>query len=217
MPVKKRTPLKHKSVSFSDDITQTQHNHHHRKKQNGERPPVFIRKTWLTIPWHLIALVYIYVKVFNNYNTAELLACLVPLQILYTIFQFNKATIYGNKRLKFNYSLAAISILACIVLSIPVVVIIILFGAPLLELLWETWLLALHCSFLAYPAVYSVLNCDFKVGLWKRYFILIVVGCWISCVVIPLDWDRDWQAWPIPIVIGAYLGAFVGFAYGAYL
>jgi hypothetical protein len=25
-----------------------------------------------------------------------------------------------------------------------------------------------------------------------------------------LDWDRDWQAWPIPVVTGAYLGWAVG-------
>lgn len=77
--------------------------------------------------------------------------------------------------------------------------------------------MSLHFAFLAYPAVYSVFNCDFKVGLWKKYFIFIVVGGWISCVVIPLDWDRDWQNWPIPIVVGGYLGALVGYTIGAYI
>ncbi|KAL3232101.1 Glycosylphosphatidylinositol anchor biosynthesis protein 11 [Nakaseomyces bracarensis] len=216
MPVKQRTGRKHKSVSFSDDITQTQH-HHKKKNDNHDRPPVFIRKTWLTIPWHLLVLVWVYIKVLPNYDTVKLLLCLVPCQILYTIFQLNKSTIYGNKRLKFKYSLAFFSLLACGLLSIPVLAIIILFGAPLLELIEETWLLALHCSYLAYPAVYSLFTCDFKVGIWKKYFIMIVVGCWISCVVIPLDWDRDWQAWPIPIVIGGYLGAFVGYSIGAYI
>lgn len=214
MPVKKRTARKHKSVSFSDDITQS---HHHQRKKNGhDRPPVFIRKTWLTIPWHLLGLIYLYVKVIP-FETPQLLFCLIPCQILYTMFQFNKSTIYGNKRLKFKYSLAVFSLLACLLLSVPVMAIIILFGAPLLELVQETWLLALHCSYLAYPAVYSLFICDFKVGIWKKYLILIVVGCWVSCVVIPLDWDRDWQAWPIPIVIGGYLGAFIGYSIGAYI
>lgn len=28
-------------------------------------------------------------------------------------------------------------------------------------------------------------------------------------VPIPLDWDREWQKWPVTIVTGTYLGWFV--------
>lgn len=28
-------------------------------------------------------------------------------------------------------------------------------------------------------------------------------GSWAGCIVIPLDWDRPWQAWPIPNVVGS--------------
>lgn len=35
-------------------------------------------------------------------------------------------------------------------------------------------------------------------------------GAWIGAIVLPLDWDRDWQAWPISCVIATYVGHSVG-------
>lgn len=35
-------------------------------------------------------------------------------------------------------------------------------------------------------------------------------GAWIGAIVLPLDWDRDWQAWPISCVISTYVGHSVG-------
>lgn len=206
-----------KRVTFSDDTTITTHQTHKKKDLDYDRPPVYMRKTITTIPLHLLALLYYYIKISDNYDTLNLLFTLIPLQIAYLIFQFNKSTIYGNKRLKTNIPLLLITVGGSIALSVPAMIIIILFGAPFVEHIFQTWLLALHASFLAYPALYSVFNCDFKVGLWKKYFIAIMIGGWISCVVIPLDWDRDWQVWPIPVVIGIYLGAFVGYSITAYI
>lgn len=37
-----------------------------------------------------------------------------------------------------------------------------------------------------------------------------LVGAWIGAVPIPLDWDREWQKWPVTIVTGAYLGWELG-------
>jgi phosphatidylinositol glycan class F len=36
------------------------------------------------------------------------------------------------------------------------------------------------------------------------------LGAWLGAVPIPLDWDREWQKWPVTIVTGAYLGYVVG-------
>lgn len=33
-----------------------------------------------------------------------------------------------------------------------------------------------------------------------------LVGAWAGSIVSPLDWDRPWQAYPIPNVVGAVLG-----------
>jgi phosphatidylinositol glycan class F len=34
----------------------------------------------------------------------------------------------------------------------------------------------------------------------------VMVGVYLSAIVIPLDWDRYWQKWPIPGGIGAAIG-----------
>ncbi len=35
------------------------------------------------------------------------------------------------------------------------------------------------------------------------------IGAWLGVMPIPLDWDRDWQQWPITVLVGAYLGCSV--------
>lgn len=32
----------------------------------------------------------------------------------------------------------------------------------------------------------------------------------MGAVPIPLDWDREWQAWPVTIVVGAVMGWATG-------
>ena len=44
-----------------------------------------------------------------------------------------------------------------------------------------------------------------------------VVGAWLGAVPIPLDWDRDWQKWPVTIVTGVYIGFVVGRYAGEYV
>ena len=44
-----------------------------------------------------------------------------------------------------------------------------------------------------------------------------VLGAWLGAVPIPLDWDREWQKWPVTIVVGIYAGALVGNFAGRYL
>jgi GPI ethanolamine phosphate transferase 2/3 subunit F len=35
-------------------------------------------------------------------------------------------------------------------------------------------------------------------------------GAWLGAVPIPLDWDREWQKWPVTILAGLYGGYIVG-------
>lgn len=37
----------------------------------------------------------------------------------------------------------------------------------------------------------------------------------MGAVPIPLDWDREWQRWPVTVVVGMYLGAVAGQLLGA--
>lgn len=32
-----------------------------------------------------------------------------------------------------------------------------------------------------------------------------IIGAWAGCVVVPLDWQKKWQEWPIPNVIAGLL------------
>ena len=38
----------------------------------------------------------------------------------------------------------------------------------------------------------------------------VFLGAWIGAVPIPLDWDRDWQKWPVTVVTGGYAGWALG-------
>lgn len=37
-----------------------------------------------------------------------------------------------------------------------------------------------------------------------------LIGTWLGAVVIPLDWDRPWQVWPIPCYFSGLLGNMIG-------
>lgn len=41
-------------------------------------------------------------------------------------------------------------------------------------------------------------------------FYCTMLGAWFGAFVIPLDWGRDWQAWPVPCCVGALVGTSVG-------
>ena len=43
------------------------------------------------------------------------------------------------------------------------------------------------------------------------------LGAWLGAVPIPLDWDREWQKWPVTIVTGSYAGYAAGKVAGAWL
>lgn len=38
----------------------------------------------------------------------------------------------------------------------------------------------------------------------------LLVGNWLACVVIPLDWGRAWQAWPVPNVLVGSVAFLMG-------
>jgi phosphatidylinositol glycan class F len=48
-----------------------------------------------------------------------------------------------------------------------------------------------------------------EAGIWGG-FVGCMVGGWIGAVPMALDWDRDWQVWPVPVLTGAYLAWGVG-------
>ncbi|KAI9248312.1 GPI biosynthesis protein Pig-F [Phascolomyces articulosus] len=103
---------------------------------------------------------------------------------------------------------------------------IVLFGASLVEKFNHTLAFAAYLAVLAlFPTFIALSPADTNV--WMKCFlqhspstgpeiyaysqaICTLSGAWIGAIVLPLDWERDWQAWPISCVISTYLGHAVG-------
>ena len=101
----------------------------------------------------------------------------------------------------------------------------VLFGAPADTLILETGLVSALTALLALFPVFYVRGLDtvswialagLKAPVDEVFGGLVgcVVGAWLGAVPIPLDWDRDWQRWPITIVVGMWLGGIVGKTFG---
>ncbi|XP_015267346.1 PREDICTED: phosphatidylinositol-glycan biosynthesis class F protein isoform X2 [Gekko japonicus] len=103
--------------------------------------------------------------------------------------------------------------------------IIVLYGAPLIESVLETFLFAvllstfttLHCLCLLGPNFQVWLRVFSKNGamsIWDNNLQITtmcsMVGAWLGAFPIPLDWDRPWQVWPISCSLGATFGYVAG-------
>lgn len=50
-------------------------------------------------------------------------------------------------------------------------------------------------------------------NLLKRNAYLVVFGAFVGSAVLPLDWDRPWQIYPIPNVVGCLTAQMLGCFY----
>jgi phosphatidylinositol glycan class F len=117
---------------------------------------------------------------------------------------------------------AMLSHFLSLILATPLIyAILILFGAPLTTKPYETLICAAHLSSLAVMPLVYVHGVDD--ARWRECASILspidevfgaalgtFVGAWVGAVPIPLDWDREWQRWPVTIVSGAYIGWAVG-------
>ena len=107
-------------------------------------------------------------------------------------------------------------------------VVMVLFGAPFLTHLAHTFLCSLHLAMLSLPPLF------YTRGVSGREWLAIAgarapldeafggliggcVGAWLGAVPIPLDWDREWQKWPVTILCGVYGGYVLGKVLGGSL
>ncbi|KAG0279658.1 hypothetical protein BGZ97_009538 [Linnemannia gamsii] len=105
----------------------------------------------------------------------------------------------------------------------------VLFGAGIFNQAKETSQLAVYLSLLTFYPASFVLGTDLK--SWLRIFVhnspgtyteaafycqgmMAIFGAWLGSIVIPLDWDRPWQAWPVPCVLGAFMFYCIGTVVG---
>ncbi|CAI7594762.1 unnamed protein product [Penicillium glandicola] len=100
-------------------------------------------------------------------------------------------------------------------------ILLVLFGAPLTTHNSETVLCAAHMAVLSATALIYAHGVDRAV--WNEVWGIsrpadavwgsalgTGLGAWFGAIPIPLDWDRPWQAFPITILAGAYIGYAVG-------
>ncbi|RZB38905.1 PIG-F domain containing protein [Asbolus verrucosus] len=102
-----------------------------------------------------------------------------------------------------------------------VYVIAILFGAPVFSMFEETFIFSvivttvtalpvgLHLGPKAAVNMFLSLtsyDSDNIHNLFMLKIRLSLFGAWLGAIVIPLDWNRPWQNWPIPCCIGTLLG-----------
>eukprot|EP00117_Sycon_ciliatum_P004229 scpid85894/ scgid8694/ Phosphatidylinositol-glycan biosynthesis class F protein len=154
-----------------------------------------------------------------NIDTA---AWLFPVQVLVAgLVQF--AISFNSQAEKFLPALAS-AVGGWIVGAVIWHVVFVLFGAALIEnATYTASISALASSLTAVPLssltgykVYeslSLLSRDhYSVREWQMLCQCagVATGVYASAVVIPLDWDRQWQVWPCPCIIGAWGGCCLG-------
>jgi len=113
------------------------------------------------------------------------------------------------------------TLLALFVATPLLTALVILHGAPITTHLPQTLLTGMHLSILATaPLFYAhgissakwrdIVSLSLPVDEVSGAAIGTLLGAWIGAVPIPLDWDREWQKWPVTIVAGAYMGWAIG-------
>lgn len=104
----------------------------------------------------------------------------------------------------------------------------VLFGSPFLTHIPHTLLMSAHLALLALFPLFYVHGVDS--GKWLAIGSAMapldetfggcagaLFGAWLGAVPIPLDWDREWQKWPVTIMCGLYGGYIVGKTLGGSL
>ena len=90
-------------------------------------------------------------------------------------------------------------------------------GAAITINVAETLIAALYFTLLV--IVYSGDNfrsCIFNIRFDPTNNVLTfgIVGCWLGAFVIPLDWQKPYQNWPLPIIYGSFSGCLIGYLVG---
>ncbi|KAF3830965.1 hypothetical protein GH733_002203, partial [Mirounga leonina] len=104
-------------------------------------------------------------------------------------------------------------------------VIFVLYGAPLIELVLETFLFAIILSTFTTLSCLCLLGPNIKacIRVFSRNGVTSIlenslqittissfIGTWLGAFPIPLDWERPWQVWPISCTFGATYGYVAG-------
>lgn len=166
-----------------------------------------------------------YLYAIGKFNSWPLLVYIIFGVIVNSIL-FSKRRKISHKTKSENIKIRKIfKVAALLFLSVLIFyVIAVLFGAPFLSSQEETFVFSVLLTTLVVlplvinvgldTAIYILLSANvFDKDLLNSIFSVSIrftlFGAWLGAVVIPLDWDRLWQAWPIPCSLGALIGYVV--------
>lgn len=138
------------------------------------------------------------------------------------MIKYRNASNIQNLILTFGEFVASIFIIYLIAVT---------FGASLIESFYQTLFFSVLMSVICIVPCIVLFEHSNMFTLLNRIFILeefeddveyrcmrisksAIIGAWFGALVIPLDWDRWWQEWPISCSTGAICGAFFGILTG---
>ncbi|EGV61486.1 Glycosylphosphatidylinositol (GPI) anchor assembly protein [Yamadazyma tenuis] len=225
-------PKQKRKVKFDHDDTEDQ------EAVVVARVPTIIHK-WATIPYHLPLILVGMFKFGLTSHVKQTLVkgyiSLICLQAVHSYILYINTVDFpdsssGKKHRKKNKDnlvlLIASSLVLPVLMSPAVLAILVLLGAPVSSHVIETYLLAAHLSTVVATPLLVTFKLNFAnfVSVFKSpdlfcvvchhqtlsSGLLALVGTWIGVLPIPLDWDRPWQAWPVTLVVGTYIGFFGG-------
>ncbi|CCF37377.1 GPI biosynthesis protein family Pig-F [Colletotrichum higginsianum] len=121
-----------------------------------------------------------------------------------------------------------LSLLLAVLVTPAIHIVLVLFGAPFLTHFLHTLLCSANIALLSlFPLFYAhgveantwVAIASASAPLDETYGGLVggLLGAWLGAVPIPLDWDREWQKWPVTILCGLYAGHILGKTIGGTL
>lgn len=233
MPKKAKTPKK--SVTWKDTEEaglRKPSKERSASSENKPRPASVAFKIY-TLPFHYLAVIYylLYVEYddlikFETIDTVLLKA--LPLTYFGQLAWLTVISISSGKKkgLDLGISLILAATFVSLLSSLAIYVVAVLLGSPILAFQSQTLLFSLHMSLLVtFPLVVVY---QFNLGSWRAliteitdleflasspFFVtalLNALGGWAGVLTIPLDWDRDWQIYPVSLMVGAYGIGFVG-------
>ncbi|KAI1107054.1 GPI biosynthesis protein family Pig-F-domain-containing protein [Jackrogersella minutella] len=120
-----------------------------------------------------------------------------------------------------NIATALVALILSSIATLALHGILILFGAPFLTHVAHTLLCSTHLAVLGlFPLFYTrgvsskdwldILSAQAPFDEAYGGFTGACLGAWLGAVPIPLDWDREWQKWPVTILCGIYAGYLAG-------
>ena len=126
-----------------------------------------------------------------------------------------------------------ITLLEFICLTCLVYLVAFTFGASLIENFYETTLFSMLISLECFMPILICIEHASPFDWLNRLFIQkefrskleanlvnvafgAVIGAWCGALVIPLDWDRWWQEWPLSCCFGSLVGSLFGGVFNSF-